>query len=270
MTIEREDWADECGITSSSFLHQIGPGKGPLTVLDLPKILRDDLGMRILDLNTNTLGSLDPAHVAKLREAVDRTGCTCTNLKLNQRDIDMNHPDPAERARALDVYRASVDAAVTLGCRWVRPLPCDEEPDMGLHIDGYRAVADYAGERGIQVVVEEYGWMRGNADSVPRLIEAVDRGLGASPDTGSWEAEVRYAGLARCFPLAVTCDYKAFVLGPDGEHADYDLRHCWQLGRDAGFRGPWCFEHWNESLSDLIRELNLLKEMIGGWSQAAD
>ena len=30
--IERDDWQDECGITSSSFLHQVGPGQTPVVV----------------------------------------------------------------------------------------------------------------------------------------------------------------------------------------------------------------------------------------------
>jgi hypothetical protein len=264
--MQEQNWKDECGITSSSFLHQIGPGKGPMTIMDLPKIARDELGMRILDINTNSLGSIEPDHAERLRAEVDRTGCIVTNIKLNQRDIDMNHADPAERERALAVYRKSVDAAAILGARWVRPLPPDEKPDMQIHIDGYRALADYAATNDIQVIVEEYGWMRGDPDSVPTLIDAVDRGLAASPDTGSWDDDARYEGLARCFPLAVTCDYKAFVLSADGEHTDYDLRRCWQLGRDTGFRGPWCFEHWNESLPDLLRELRMLKDMIGSWS----
>ena len=77
---------------------------------------------------------------------------------------------------------------------------------------------------------------------------------------------MRYEGLARCSPLAVACDDKAFVLGPDGEHEDSDLQRCWQLGRDAGFRGPSCIEHWHDDADTLFRELRLLRDMIGGWA----
>lgn len=264
-----EDWAHEVGITSSSFMHQVTPepGAGQFTVFDLPKRLRDELGLRIIDINTNSLGSIEPAHAERFREEVDRAGCVVTNLKMNQRDIDMNDADPDVRAHALDTYRRSIDAAVLLGARWVRPLPPDETPDMTHHIDGWRAIADYAAEKEIRVLVEQYGYMSGDPLCVPKLIDAVDRNVGASPDTGSWrDNEVRYEGLANAFPLAVTCDYKAFIMGPDGEHADYDLKRCFTIGRDAGFRGPWCFEHWNKDTPTLWRELGMLRDMIGRWA----
>ena len=124
---------------------------------------------------------------------------------------------------------------------------------MTLHLDGYRKIIDHAATHGIRVVVENFGWMSGDPYSVPRLIAAVDRDLAASPDTGSWvDNEVRYAGVERCFPLAVTCDYKAFVLGPQGEHEEYDLHRCWEIGSRSRFTGPWCLEHWNENTASLF------------------
>jgi hypothetical protein len=266
-----DDWAHEVGVTTSSFSNQITTDAATSTfsVFDLPHIMRDELDMRIIDLNTNTLGSLEMAHVEHFRNEVEKAGCIVTNLKLNQFDVDMSSPDPDTRAHALDVYRRSIDVAAILGARWVRPHPKQDRPDMDLHIAGYRALVEYADSRGLQVIVENYGWMSTDVDSTPDLIAAVDRGLHTSPDTGSWDStEVRYAGLERIFPLAVTCDYKAFVLGPDGEHEDYDLRRCFNIGRDAGFRGPWCIEHWNGDWSSLQRELMFLRDCIGTWSQA--
>ena len=55
------DLLDEVGITSSCFDGHLSPRDPDAKrgVLDLPVILRDELGMRILDLNTNTLGFSD-------------------------------------------------------------------------------------------------------------------------------------------------------------------------------------------------------------------
>ena len=41
------------------------------------------------------------------------------------------------------------------------------------------------------------------------------------PDTGNWADDVRYAGLEKAFPHAVTCDFKAFELGADGSGDRY-------------------------------------------------
>ena len=74
-----------------------------------------------------------------------------------------------------------------------------------------------------------------------RLLEDVGRNIAACPDTGNWVSnEVRYKGLALTFPKAVTCDFKARELGPEGQHAAYDLKRCFTIGWEAGFRGPWC------------------------------
>ena len=80
---EDTGWADEVGVTTSSFSHQVSPnpGKGQFTVFDLPKVVHDELGMRVIDLNTTTLGSLEPAHVERFGKEVERAGCVVTNLK---------------------------------------------------------------------------------------------------------------------------------------------------------------------------------------------
>jgi hypothetical protein len=259
------------GITTSSLSGHLAPQRtsGKLTLLEVPRLLRDELDLTVIDLNTSTLASLEPAYLDRVRDAAEKAGCVLTNLKLNQRDVDMNSPDKDVRTRALAEYKRSIDAAARLGCRWARPLPSAEKPDMDVHVASYRELCEYAAERKVQMLVENYGWMDGDPDSVPRLIRAVDRDLAAAPDTGNWSSdEVRFAGLAKAFPLAVTCDFKARELGPKGEHPLYDLKRCFEIGWESGFRGPWCFEHANADRAALLRELALLRDMLRKWMAA--
>ena len=86
----------------------------------------------------------------------------------------------------------------------------------------------------------EQAWMRDAPDAIPAIVAAVGRGLAAAPDTGNW-TDSRHKGLAKAFPLAVTCDFKAQQLGPQGEHAPYDLN---AASRSCGTRasaapGAW-------------------------------
>ena len=55
--------AGEIGITSGSFMRHLSHERaaGKLRLLDLPKIMRDELGMKVIDLMTATLVSLEPA-----------------------------------------------------------------------------------------------------------------------------------------------------------------------------------------------------------------
>jgi hypothetical protein len=270
---KRKPLTGEVGITTSSLARQLAPQSSPgkFTLLELPRIMRDELDMTVIDLNTSSLASTEPNYLDRVREAADKAGCVLTNLKLNQSGLDMSSPDPAVRDKALAEYRRSIDAAARLGLRWVRPLPLKARPDMKLHVAAYQQLADYAAERGLQVLVENYGWMEADPASVAALVTAVGKNVAACPDTGNWsDNDVRYQGLAKTFPLAVTCDFKARTLGPNGEHELYDLKRCYTLGRQAGFHGPWCLEHAHADTKTLFRELGLLRDLLRMWMRAGN
>ena len=264
--------AREIGITTGSFVKHLVESSQPdkLRLLDLPRIMRDELDMRVIDLMTATLPSLDAEYLDRFRAAADRAGCVLTNLKMNQRGLDMGSPDEAMRRKALSEYKRTIDAAARLGVRWVRPLPVNARPDPGVYAASYRELIDHAAPHGITLLIENFGWMQKDPDAIPRMIQVVGKGLAAQPDTGNWsDNEVRYAGLAKAFPLAVSCDFKAKTLGADGSHADYDLKRCFEIGWSAGFRGPWCIEHSHDDLTALYREMGLLRDMLRKWMAEA-
>lgn len=265
--------AGEVGVTTSSFSgHLVASPKKPsqFSLLELPRILRDDLDMRVIDLNTSSLGRVDKRWLDQVRKAVDDAGCVLTNLKMNQSGLDMNSPDVAVREKALKEYRSSIDAAAYLGIPYVRPLPLKQRPDMAIHVASYRALADYGAERDVKLLVENYGWMESDPQSVPKLIRAIDRDIAATPDTGNWENnEIRYAGLKAAFPHAISCDFKARTLGPDGQHTLYDLKRCFEVGWECGFRGPWCLEHAHRDRTQLFKDLVLLRDRLRQWMKDA-
>lgn len=260
------------GITTSSLAYQMSakPKKGKMTLLELPNILRNELGMTVIDLNTSTLAATDKKYLDRIRAAADKAGCILTNLKMNQRNLDMNSVDDTIRNKALTTYKQSIDVASHLGLKWARPLPLAKQPDMKIHIASYRELCEYGAERNVQLLVENYGWMQNDPESVVKLVKAIGDNVAACPDTGNWDSEsLRYAGLEKTFPIAVTCDFKARAMGPKGEHPLYNLKRCFEIGWHAGFRGPWCFEHANKNRKQLFRELAMLRDMLQGWMKEA-
>lgn len=260
--------AGQIGVTTGSFMGHLSvePQPGKLVLLELPRYMRQLLDMRVIDLMTRTLASLEPGYLEQLREQAQRHDCLLTNLKMNLVGADMASPDAAARREALEQYKRTIDAAGRLGCRWVRPALAARRGDLRLLIDGFRALIDYAAPLGISLLVENNGWIRDDPEAIVALIDAVGPGLAAAPDTGNWTDGARYEGLARAFPHAVTCDFKAYPLRPDGSHEPYDLQRCFQIAWDAGFRGPWCLEHFNETLDGLWRGFRQLREMIRHWT----
>ncbi|MFT5465860.1 MAG: hypothetical protein ACI8UO_000956 [Verrucomicrobiales bacterium] len=260
--------AGEVGIVAAVFgSHQ---KKGALKLNDIPKVARDELDMRVVDMNTMNFTSLEPAVVDPFREAAESAGCVLTNLKMNQRGIDPGSADPEARKHAVEVYKKSIDAAARMGMRWARPLPTPEKPEMSLLVESFRELADYGGEKEVEILVENFGWMQADPNSVVSLIEAVDRDLPASPDTGNWNSnEIRYPGLEKTFPLAATCDFKAKTLGADGQHAAYDLERCFEIGWKAGFRGPWCIEHGHADFQQLLKNIGSVGDQLRAWIKDA-
>jgi hypothetical protein len=264
--------ANAIGIVSASAHAQLtGRAQGrTFSLLDIPRILRDELDLRVVDLNTSSFpdfSKVDQSYLDKLRKAVDDAGCVMTNLKMNQRGIDMNSPDKQVRDNALSEYKRSIDIASQLGCRWARPLPAKPKPDMKIHIESYRELCDYGAERNVTLLVENFGWMQSDADSVAKLVKAIGGNVAAGVDTGNWNGnEVRYPGLEKSFPLAVTCDFKARRFGPNGEHNEYDLRRCFDIAWASGFRGPWALEHSNPDTKALLSGFAKLRDMLRKWT----
>jgi sugar phosphate isomerase/epimerase len=264
--------AGAIGVVSASFSSQFSARskERKFTLLELPKILRDELDMRVIDLNTSSVpkfASVDHKYLDSLRSAADKAGCVITNLKMNQRGLDMNSPNKAVRVKALTEYKRSIDIAAQLGCRWSRPLPQKEKPDLAIHVESYKELCDYGAERKVQLLVENFGWMQADSDSVVNLIKSIGSNVAAGVDTGNWNSnELRDEGLKKSFPLAATCDFKAKAMGPNGEHPLYDLKRCFDIAWDSGFRGPWSLEHGNPNTKTLMRELGLLREMLRKWT----
>lgn len=267
---QRSPWEGEVGLVAATLAaHMSHRKQGGITLADLPKVIRQELGMRVIDMNTMNFAKLDLRSAEALRQAADRERCVLTNLKLNQRGLDLAHPDVDQRKHALKVYRDSIVVAKLMGMKWVRPLPRAEQGDRRLLIESLRELDDHAGERGLRVLVENFGWMQSDPDSVANLIRDVGRNQPASPDTGNWSNnEARYAGLKKTFPLAATCDFKAKTFNAKGEHPPYDLEKCVRCGWDAGFRGPWCIEHGHRDRRQLYRNLLRIKAMLGGWMKS--
>jgi sugar phosphate isomerase/epimerase len=258
------DLVGQMGITTGSFNRNIKAGK--FALIDLPKIMRDELDLKVIDLMTATFPYQDPKYCERFRKTAEDAGRIVTNLKMNL-EVDLANPDEAGRKAAIAAFKEAVDSAALLGCRWVRPAPSGKAPDMKRLADGYRELIEYAAPKGISLLVENNAWLSNDPTAIPRVIETVGPGVAAQPDTGNWTAEARYEGLEKAYPLAVTCDFKAFELGPNGEHEKYDLRRCFDIGWKAGYRGPWCFEHFHEELQQLLKEFALLRDLLRKWSK---
>ena len=106
-------------------------------------------------------------------------------------------------------------------------------------------------------------------ESVAELVRIIGKNVAPGPDTGNWNDDVRYEGIAKSFPGAVTCDFKVFDLDSNREHKKYDIRRCFDVAWKTGFRGPWAIEHWNEDTQMFAKETRYLRDLLNKWIVAA-
>ncbi|MBL9212494.1 MAG: TIM barrel protein [Opitutaceae bacterium] len=261
----------DVGVNFSSFARQTRATAADQRIdpFELPRLLRDELDVRVIDLVHTTLDTREPRILERFRARAEAAGCVITNLKVNDHHLPFDGDEPAARRRALDEYKRWIDAAALLGTRWLRPYPARQPPRWENFVAGYRELAAYAQPRGITLLVENYLWLEREPDAIPRLVQALAGGVAAAPDTGNWPDEAsRRRGLALAFPHAVTADFKVRELTADGGHAWYDLEAAFAIGHRAGFRGPWCIEHTHADRATLVRELREIAARLRGWMRS--
>lgn len=166
--------------------------------------------------------------------------------------------------------RELVATAKRLGARWIRfPIPKPVQATMTETLAAHKQLAGLAQEHGLQMLVENNGWMRAEPDSVQSLVKAIGHNIAPGPDTGNWNPDVQYKGIADSFQKAVTCDFKVFDLDDQRVHRKYDIKRCFDLAWQAGFRGPWAIEHWNTDNKKLAEETTYLRDLLAQWIKAA-
>lgn len=265
----RQEGPIRIGINTSSFGRQrnaLRPAER-IALADIPAVMRDELDLRIIDLESAAFGPRDLRIAEQFRARAEDAGCRIINLKVNAHDLPFDSEDRGQRERALAEYRAWIEVAARLGARSLRPYPAERRPRLETLLESYRVLADHADRYGIVLLVENYKWIETDPAVMPEIVRRSGGRIAVLADTGNWaDAATRRAGLAAAFPHAMTCDFKVRELNEQGEHAAYDLRAAFDQGRAAGYAGPWCIEHTHPRRDVLLRELRLIKSKLESWA----
>ena len=71
-----------------------------------------------------------PAEIDRFRSIAEKAGCFLTNLKMNQRDLNMDSRDSAVRAHAIKAYKRSIDVASLRSNKKQQKITPDGPPSM--------------------------------------------------------------------------------------------------------------------------------------------
>ena len=137
----------------------------PLSNEELPGIARHvaELGFDLLEIPIEHTADLDYARAA---EALRANGLAASVCAVMSPDRDLIHPDEQIRSNGAAYVRHCIDAAHALGARSVigplysavgrlwQPTADERERDTELLVSQLRALAGYAGDRGVALCVE--------------------------------------------------------------------------------------------------------------------
>jgi sugar phosphate isomerase/epimerase len=108
-------------------------------------------------------------------------------------------------------------------------------------VRGYNDLIPRAGEKGIEVVIENHWGASRIPENVVRILDAV-QGLGLLFDTGNWPAEMRETGWTRCARYARATHLKTYAFDAEGDETTVDIPRAMRILQEAGYQGSWGIE----------------------------
>ena len=172
----------------------------------------------------------------------------------------LGHPDPDQRARAVENHYRWVEAARHLGCHSIRVNAQSEGTPLQQRdraADGLRRLVEFADGHGINVIVENHGGLSSNGAWLASVIRQVDHPrCGTLPDFGNFHLGDgtwydRYRGVEELMPFAKALSAKSHDFDADGNETSTDFRRMMRIVLDAGYRGYVGIEYEGERLSEV-------------------
>ena len=158
----------------------------------------------------------------------------------------LGDPDKAARKKAVENHFRWVTAAKFLGCHSIRVNAGSSgsyDEQSKLAADGLRSLSEFAGQHGLNVIVENHGGLSSNGAWLAKTIEAVNlENCGTLPDFGNFrvkDGEIydRYKGVQELMPFAKAVSAKSHDFDDSGKEIHTDYTRMMKIVLDNGYRG---------------------------------
>lgn len=224
-------------LTSWSVHHSLTDGS--LTLLDLPARMREE-GLGTLEICHFHFPSTDDDYIASLKSALAAANVESFSILIDTGDISST--DPEQRAKDLQTVKNWIDVASKLGSQVVRVVAGNSDPNdqeaLKRSIAGLEEAADYAKEKGVKVLTENFMASASTVENCNAILDALDGKVGLCADIGNFPSDIRVASFSAVVGRASVVHTKASY-SEAGELNTEQLRACLQASVDAGFDGPY-------------------------------
>jgi sugar phosphate isomerase/epimerase len=274
---------------------------GEITMLDFPQFTKDTFpGVTHMDVWSSLFGDVtddsmfvqrefDPSSASgrkwleRFAAKMSATGTKVQHIS-NNAPTNLSEPDDERRKAGVEVAKKWLDAAAIIGARSMRvnsggpriapiavPDPASGYPKndalvpyLEKCIESFKEMADYGGERGVKVTLENHWGLTANPMNIIAIVDEVNHPYcEASPDFCNWEHEyLMYHGLKALAPYSHT-----------NVHAKYwsrwktnDVRRSTRIMLAGGFKGTFALEYEEGPWDGVEGSKYLFKEVMAALS----
>lgn len=182
-------------------------------------------------------------YARRVKAAADEAGLPVGCLAID--GAHMYEPTAEARAanracgyRWLEVADILRSQQVRMDTGGTADLPADQ---FAIIIESYNEMVQRAGQKHIEVVLENHWGASHVPENVLRVIEAVP-GLALLFDSGNWAVGRREDGWSMCAHLAKSVHIKARAFDADGDETAFDVARAVRLLAATGYTGCWGVE----------------------------
>jgi sugar phosphate isomerase/epimerase len=234
-----------------------------MTAIDAPKFVREELGLRQLEIIINHLDEQTVAYGERVRAAADQAGVTFINLQLGGQ---MSSPDPAVRAKSIADVKEGMRIAAALGAPSVRADVggrAGDNLDLAITAASYKELVDFGSTIGVMPMPENHGGHSSDPDTLVTIMKAVDPRVKAIVDWGNLRVEnqaQRLEGTRKLLPYTGLVSAK-FDRFDDAYAPGYDVSELVRLVEAAGYAGKYSIEITNPP-ADIVRGSIAARDII--------
>ena len=217
------------------------------------------------------LSAAELDYLARIKATADAAGLPFGCLAVDGAHIYEDSPE-ARQANQIKAHRW-LNIAEQLGSQQIR-IDAGGSPDMPddmleIIVAGYNDLIPRAGEKGIELLMENHWGASPIPENVVRIMEAVP-GLGLLFDTGNWPDELQETGWTRCSRYARATHLKTFAFDAEGDETTVDIPRAMQYLQEAGYEGCWGIESCpreGDEIEAARKSIALVRRVLGATAE---
>jgi len=240
------------GLVAYSYRYQLESKK--MTYEDVIR-LAADLGFEGLDTTVYWFPDTSHRYLANLRRTAYINGISLYSAAVR---VHLCQPTAELRDAELATAKKWIDVAELLGSTHVRvfggaiPNGATESQAIDWAVETLKRAADYSGEKGIIVGVEDDGGLTGTAEPTIEILRKTNSPwAGMNLDSGNFPKN-GYAQVEKCIPFAVSTHIKSTVKDADGRKEAVNLDRLFGMFAKGGYRGFVSLEYEEKDAETVV------------------